>query len=64
VLLYENKFLQHPGKLQMHWLGPYVIGYVTEAGDVQLEKMDGEFMEGSINEIRMKLYRNSRAFVH
>jgi hypothetical protein len=25
VLLYDNKFLQHPGKLQMHWLGPYVI---------------------------------------
>jgi hypothetical protein len=32
VLLYDNKFLQHPGKFQMHWLGPYVIRFVTDAG--------------------------------
>jgi hypothetical protein len=25
VLLYDNKFMQHPGKFQMHWLRPYVI---------------------------------------
>jgi hypothetical protein len=25
VLLYENKFMQHTRKFQMHWLGPYVI---------------------------------------
>jgi hypothetical protein len=37
VLLYDNKFLQHPGKFRMHWLGPYMIRYVTEAGVVQLE---------------------------
>jgi hypothetical protein len=23
VLLYDSKYLQHPGKLRMHWLGPY-----------------------------------------
>jgi hypothetical protein len=23
VLVYDNKFLQHPGKFIMHWLGPY-----------------------------------------
>jgi len=22
VLLYENKYMKHPGKLRMHWLGP------------------------------------------
>jgi hypothetical protein len=25
VLLYDNKYLQHPGKFHMHYLGPYVI---------------------------------------
>jgi hypothetical protein len=41
VFLYDNKFLQHPGKFQMHWLGPYVIRFVTEAGVVfQLEKLE------------------------
>jgi hypothetical protein len=23
VLLYDNIYLQHPGKFKMHWLGPY-----------------------------------------
>jgi hypothetical protein len=32
VLLYENKFLQHLGKFQMHWLGIYVIRFVADAG--------------------------------
>jgi hypothetical protein len=25
ILLYDNKFMQHPGKFRMQWLGPYVI---------------------------------------
>jgi hypothetical protein len=23
VLLYDKRYLQHPGKFKMHWLGPY-----------------------------------------
>jgi hypothetical protein len=62
VFLYDNKFLQHPGKFQMHWLGPYVIRFVTEAGVVQLEKLNGETMEGIINGSRLKLYRDKSCF--
>jgi len=29
VLLYDNKYLQHLGKLKMHCLGPYQIKFVT-----------------------------------
>jgi hypothetical protein len=25
VLMYDNKSIQHPGKLRMHWLGPYEV---------------------------------------
>jgi hypothetical protein len=32
VLLYENKFIKHPGKFITHWLGTYEIVYVTEGG--------------------------------
>jgi hypothetical protein len=64
VLLYDNKFLQHPGKFQMHWLGPYVIRFVIEVGVVQLEKLNGEFMEGLVNGSRLKLYRDNHASVH
>jgi hypothetical protein len=27
VLLYDSKYLQHPGKFRMHWLGPYEIKF-------------------------------------
>ena len=37
VLLYDNKFAKHLGKLQMHWLGPYVIKFITNEGVVQLQ---------------------------
>ena len=34
ILLYDNKFVKHPSKLQMHWLGPYVIHFITDKGAV------------------------------
>jgi hypothetical protein len=36
VLLYGIKYLQHPGKFRMHWLGPYEIKSVTDEVVVQL----------------------------
>jgi hypothetical protein len=64
VLLYDNKFLQHLGKFQMHWLGPYVIKFVTNVGVVQLEKLNGEVVEGLVNGSWLKLYRDSHNFAH
>jgi hypothetical protein len=29
VLLYDNKFMKHLGNFGIHWLGPYIIKYVT-----------------------------------
>jgi hypothetical protein len=46
VLLYENKFMHNLGKFQMHWLGPYIIKYVTEGYIVQLEILNGEVRNG------------------
>lgn len=58
VLLYDSKFMQHPEKFQMHWLGPYVIKYVTEAGVVQLEILNGEDLGEMVNGSQLKLYRD------
>jgi hypothetical protein len=33
VLMYDSKSIQHPGKLRMHWLGPYKVKIVTDGGD-------------------------------
>jgi hypothetical protein len=64
VFLYDNKFLQHPINFQMHWLGLYVIRFVTEESGVQLEKLNGEIMEGLVNDSQLKLYRDSRPSLH
>jgi hypothetical protein len=60
VLLYDNKFLQHPGKFRMHWLGPYEVKYVTDGGSVQLQDLTGVKLKGMVNGSRLKLYRDSR----
>jgi hypothetical protein len=32
VLMYDIKSIQYPGKLRMHWLGPYKVKIVTHGG--------------------------------
>ena len=40
VLLYDSKFSKHPGQLQMHWLGSYVINFITDESAVQLQQLN------------------------
>jgi hypothetical protein len=54
VLLYDNKFLQHPGNFGMHWLGPYEVKNVTYGESVQLKELGGIKLKGMINDNRMK----------
>ena len=49
VLLYDSKFMKHPGKLQMHWLGPYLVHSITFGGVVQLQQLDGAVLPTLIN---------------
>jgi hypothetical protein len=44
----------------MHWLGPYEIAYITEGGDVQLKRLNGEWKEGLVNGSRLKLYYDNQ----
>ena len=41
MLLYGSKFIKHPGKLQTHWLGLYLIHSITSGGAIQLQQLDG-----------------------
>jgi hypothetical protein len=43
VLVYDSKFIKHPGKFRMHWLGPYEIACVTEGGVAQLKTLKGHY---------------------
>jgi hypothetical protein len=56
VLVYDNKFIKHPGKFKMHWLGPYKIIYVTEGGDAQFKTLNGEWKEGLVIGSWLQLY--------
>jgi hypothetical protein len=58
--MYDNKSFQHPGKLRMHWLGPYKVKSITDGGDVQLKYLSGIELRGIINGSRLKLYKDSR----
>ena len=59
VLLYDNKFAKFPGKFYMHWLGPYQVKHVTNGGDLQLAKLNGEIFPTLVNGRKLKLYRDN-----
>eukprot|EP00253_Pinus_taeda_P031459 PITA_31459 len=56
VFLYDSKFEKFPGKLHMHWLGPYVIEEVTDGGAVQLAKLNGDPFPRRVNGSHLNLY--------
>jgi hypothetical protein len=60
VLLYDRKYLQHPEKFCMHWLGPYVIQQITNTGAAWSRTLDGEVLEGMVNGSWLILYRDSQ----
>ena len=48
---------KHLGKLQMYWLGPYVINSITMGGVIQLQPLDGVMLPKLVNGSRLKPYR-------
>ena len=56
VLRYDSKLFKHSGKLKTHWLGPYRIVHITDAGAVKLQKLDGTYVVGMVNGSRPKPY--------
>jgi hypothetical protein len=60
VLLYDIKYLQHPGKFKMHWLGPYQVEAIKNDVFVQLKYLAGKNLRGLVNGSQLKLYQESR----
>ena len=57
MLLYDSKFTKHQGNLQMHWLSPYVINFITKGGTVQLQQLHGVMLPNLVNGSWLKPYR-------
>jgi hypothetical protein len=58
--MYDSKSNQHPGKIRMHWLGPYEVHTIIDGGAVQLKELGGIEIRGMINGSRLKMYKDSR----
>ena len=56
VLLYDSRFFKFPGKLQIHWLGPYEVIDVNPNGSLQLKDFGGKILSTRINGYWLKLY--------
>ena len=41
VLLYDNNFFKHLGKIRTHQMGPSIVICIIDGGVVQLQKLDG-----------------------
>ena len=57
MLLYDIKFINNLGKLQMHWLGMYLVHSINFGGAVQLQQLDGASLPNIFNGSRLKPYR-------
>jgi hypothetical protein len=60
VLLYDSRYQKHPGKLCMHWLGPFIVVEIQPFGAVRLVQLDGMLRPGWVNGAHLKpyLYQN------
>jgi hypothetical protein len=43
-----------------HWVGPFEVSHVIEAGDAQLKTLNGESKDGLVNGSQLKLYRDNQ----
>jgi hypothetical protein len=41
ALLYDIKYQKNPGKLNMHWLGSFMVEIFWESRDIILEQLNG-----------------------
>jgi len=57
VLLYDNRHERFPGKLHTRWMGPYRVTEVFENGSLQLEDLQGNWLETRVNGSRVKRYQ-------
>jgi hypothetical protein len=56
ALVYDSRHHKFPGKLHVHWLGPYVVTKIWDNGSLSLTTMDGEEFPTRINGSRVKKF--------
>jgi len=59
VLLYNSKFQKFPRKLQMHWLGPFIVTEIRDSGEVRLAQLDRVVLHGWVNGTHMNPFHKT-----
>jgi hypothetical protein len=59
VLLYDNRHKDFPGKLHTRWMGPYRVNQVHQNGSLQLENLQGQWLDTRVNGSRVKKYNEA-----
>ena len=59
VLLYDNRHKQFPGKLHTSWMGPYKVTEVYPNGSLQLEDLQGVWLDTRIMALGSRLTNRS-----
>ena len=61
VLLYDNRHKEFPGKLHTRWMGPYKVTQIYSNGSLQLEDLQGVWLDTRVNGSRVKRYKAESA---
>ena len=61
VLLYNNRHQEFPGKLHTRWMGPYKVTQIYSNGSLQLEDLQGVWLDTRVNGSRVKKYKEESA---
>jgi hypothetical protein len=56
VLLYDSKYQKVPGKLQMHWIGPFIVAKIRESRAIKMTQLNGILCPGWVNYAQLKTY--------
>jgi hypothetical protein len=56
VFLYDNRHKEFPGKLHTRWMGPYRVCQIFPNGSLQLENLQGQWLDTRVNGSRIKRY--------
>jgi len=56
VLLYDNRHKDFPGKLHTRWMGPFRVNQIFQNGSIQLEDLQGRWLDTRVNGSRVKKY--------
>jgi len=59
VLLYDCKFQKFSGKLQINYLGSFIVMEIKYFGEVRLMKLDGVLLHGWLNGACLKPFYNT-----